>query len=83
MAQDDERRAPSRDHVLRARVRGGTLADPGNRLIVCRGCNEDKGTRSLAGFLQRLLNRDDPRAAFVRAVIVQFSNGGNGNERIF
>jgi hypothetical protein len=61
-------RAPSRDHI-QPRSKGFTLADPANRAIVCRRCNTDKGSRSLASFLFRLRRAGDPRAAFVAAFI--------------
>jgi hypothetical protein len=61
-------RAPSRDHI-RPRSKGFTLADLRNGAIVCRRCNTDKGSRSLASFLFRLRRACDPRAPFVAAFI--------------
>lgn len=60
-------RPPSRDH-LHPRSRGGTCADTRNRAIVCEPCNNLKGGRSLAGFLQKLIDAGDViRAARVAA----------------
>src|SRR5216684_6443958 len=42
--------APTRDHI-RPRSKGGTLA-PGNKALACDRCNTDKGSRSLASWLQ-------------------------------
>jgi hypothetical protein len=65
---------PTRDH-LKARARGGTLAD--GKAIVCQPCNEMKGTRSLAGFLQTLIARSDAkRAVYVAAFMAGGANRG-------
>jgi hypothetical protein len=64
---NDDDKAPSRDHVHKSRVRGGTLNDPGNRAIVCRACNEDKGARSLASWLYWLRVAGDRRAGLVQS----------------
>ena len=46
----DATRPPTRDHI-KPRRRGGTLADPANKAIVCAVCNTDKRAKSLAAFL--------------------------------
>jgi 5-methylcytosine-specific restriction endonuclease McrA len=61
-------RPPSRDHI-RPRSKGGTLDDPGNKVIVCDDCNQDKGSRSIGSFLYRLTRAGDPRAAVVAVFI--------------
>jgi 5-methylcytosine-specific restriction endonuclease McrA len=60
-------RPPSRDH-LKPRSRGGTFAK-GNKLIVCRPCNHDKGDRTLREWLERLVALEDPRAGLVQNLI--------------
>lgn len=62
------KRPPSRDHI-RARSKGHTFEAPGNQAIVCTGCNGDKGSMSLARWLQRLEATDDKRAAYVQTFI--------------
>jgi len=59
---------PSRDHI-HPRSKGGTLADPANKLICCRQCNMDKGAKTLARFLSWLRSLDDPRAEHVQTLI--------------
>jgi hypothetical protein len=60
-------RAPSRDH-LKPRSRGGTFAN-GNKLIVCRPCNHNKGDRTLKEWAERLVALEDPRAGLVQNLI--------------
>jgi len=54
---------PSRDHV-RPRSKGGTFAK-GNKLIVCRPCNNDKDNKTLKEFAEWLAANNDPRAGLV------------------
>jgi 5-methylcytosine-specific restriction endonuclease McrA len=44
--------APTRDHI-HPRWRGGTLEE-GNKVLACKRCNSDKGSKSLASWLYRL-----------------------------
>lgn len=60
------KRPPTRDHVRPKRA-GGTLA-PGNVLIVCGPCNNDKGDMMLLEFAVWLEKRGDKRAALVRKI---------------
>lgn len=60
------RRPPTRDHVRPKRA-GGTLT-PGNVLIVCGPCNNDKGDMMLLEFAAWLEMRNDKRAALVRKI---------------
>jgi hypothetical protein len=57
------KRRPTRDHV-RPRANGAGLGD-GNRLIVCRRCNQDKRARTIGEFLAALEAAGDPRARHV------------------
>jgi len=59
-------RAPSRDHIKPVH-HGGSLEDPANRVVVCRRCNQDKGSRSLRRFHKWLVRTGDPRAGHVGA----------------
>ncbi|WP_410053216.1 HNH endonuclease [Bradyrhizobium sp. SZCCHNR1098] len=55
--------APTRDHI-RLRSQGRTL-EPANKVLVCDGCNQNKGSRPLASWLYRPQKTEDPRAALV------------------
>jgi len=63
----NERRHPTRDHV-KPRSKGGKLK-PGNKLIVCRPCNGDKGNKTLKEWVVRLLALEDTRAGLVQNLI--------------
>jgi 5-methylcytosine-specific restriction endonuclease McrA len=65
--------APSRDHIKPAH-HGGSLEDPTYRVVVCRRCNQDKGSRSLRRFLRWLARAGDPRASRV-ASFMQMREG--------
>lgn len=56
----------TREHVV-PRIRGGELI-PGNRLIVCWGCNQDKANRTLQEWINKLRINGDPRLLLVEAV---------------
>ncbi len=60
-------RHPTRDHV-KPRSKGGKLK-PGNKLIVCRPCNGDKGSKTLKEWVERLTALEDPRAGVVQNLI--------------
>jgi len=70
---DTGQRAPSRDHI-RSYKRGGRLADPNNRVIVCQRCNSDKGHLSLEAFRNRLARAGDPRAVHVEAFMRELND---------
>jgi 5-methylcytosine-specific restriction endonuclease McrA len=59
-------RPPSRDHI-KPRSKGHRL--DGNRALVCRRCNHDKGSLSLGQWLTRLSRVGDSRADHVAAFI--------------
>jgi hypothetical protein len=46
----------------------GTL-EPGNKALVCDPCNTDKGSRTLASWLYRLVKAGDRRAALVAVIL--------------
>jgi hypothetical protein len=70
---------PTRDHI-RPRSKGGTLA-PHNKALACQRCNTDKGSRSLASWLQRLEKAGDPRAVFVATLIPSRPKGDRDGQK--
>lgn len=59
-------RPPTRDHVRPKRA--GADFNHGNKLIVCRQCNNDKSDMTLVGFVEWLEKRNDKRAEIVRRI---------------
>jgi 5-methylcytosine-specific restriction endonuclease McrA len=56
----------SRDHIV-PRKDGGTLSGS-NRMICCRRCNNDKASRPLQAWINKLRINNDPRLPLVEAV---------------
>lgn len=63
-------RRPTRDHVIPKRFQGTSFeVNPGNKLIVCWQCNNDKAHHTLEVWAERLRCRSDPRHLLILAVI--------------
>lgn len=63
-------RRPTRDHVIPKRLPGTGFKDnPGNKLVVCWKCNNDKKHYSLEQWATRLHHVGDPRYLLIVAVI--------------
>lgn len=65
-------RRPTRDHV-RPKSKGGNSSS--NVVIVCRRCNQDKGSIILVRWMLRLYAEADPRAPIVLNFITKKSYG--------
>jgi len=68
----ERRRRPTRDHAWTPKCRGGHRG-PDNIIVVCHGCNGDKGSQDVEQFYRRLRGKGDPRAAYVLGVIIRRS----------
>lgn len=64
------RRVPTRDHILpSSRIKVLPVALGENLIMVCSGCNNDKGAMFLAEWWAALIYADDERAPHVSAFI--------------